>query len=829
MRCITLMAVLLGCITNGTDAVEQPNVVFILADDLGWSDTTLYGTTQFYETPNIQRLAQRGLLFTNAYTAHPLCSPTRSSIMTGLDPARTGFTSAAGHVVAVNLEKQFVPRARSDQKALTPQSVSRLDTKYTTLAETIKAAGYVTGHFGKWHLGRKPYSPLEHGFDVDVPHWSGPGPAGSYVAPWKFPDGLDFDPTVPDEHIEDRMADEAVAFIEENQDKPFFLNYWAFSVHGPWDGKKELVEKYARKANPADSQRLPVYGAMVESLDDAVGRLLDTLDRLKLANDTIIIFFSDNGGNMYSRIDDLPPTSNAPLRGGKATIYEGGTRVPCAVVWPGTIKAGDTTAALLSSTDWYPTLLEMLQIEKPTGLRFDGVSQVPALKGKTAPRESIVCFVPNYFPRPDTIPSTYIRHGPWKLIRFHADAKQGGDRFELYHLDDDIGETKNIADAHPTRVQQLDDAISAYLNNVDALVPVPNPNYDSKTVPVSDETLRGRLKMSDDWYFLDNGLIRIGVDRSRGAGIGYLSLSTANRNVLNHFDEGRFIQQSYYGKKDGSFWNDKPWNYNPVQGGSWKGVASRVIDFNKHKSAQEIYSRIEPRHWATGAACPEAVMEQWISLKQEVAHVRMKLTYSGKDQMLVRHQEMPAVFVDAALENLVYRDQDELKRRVPQWPNEYGTASSQWFAYLDNQDWGIGIFTPDTTSFTCYRARGDGSNGARGSACSYVAPLRKLSLRPGLVLQYDVYLTLGKLADIERRFAIVRQQRAAVNNPAVVNRPDPATIFRRRDTNKDNFLTLKEYIGNPTGRNVPALTKTFEKRDANHDGRLTLEEMKNQR
>lgn len=459
-------------------AKAKMNVVFILADDLGWSDTTLYGTTRFYETPNIERLAKRGMLFNNAYTAHPLCSPTRSSIMTGLDPARTGFTSASGHTPNVNLEKKLSTKARPGSKVLTPQSVSRLDTKYVTLAETIKGAGYVTGHFGKWHLGKEPYTPLEHGFDVDVPHWPGPGPAGSYVAPWKFPDALDFDPTVPNEHIEDRMADEACAFLEANQDKPFFLNYWAFSVHGPWDGKQSLIEKYAAKADPNDPQRLPVYGAMVESLDDAVGQLLDTLDRLKLSDNTIVVFFSDNGGNMYTRIDGIPPTSNAPLRGGKATIYEGGTRVPCAVVWPGKTKAGSRTDALLSSTDWYPTLIDMLQIDKPTGLSFDGVSQTAALRGKPGPRESLTCFVPHYYPKPGTIPSTYFRRGDWKLIRFHGDGPNGADRFELYNLADDIGETNNVD--NPKRVKEMNAEITAYLARTEALVPVPIPEYKPK-------------------------------------------------------------------------------------------------------------------------------------------------------------------------------------------------------------------------------------------------------------------------------------------------------------------------------------------------------------
>ena len=476
--------VLTASVTASTAAPHaKMNVVFILADDLGWSDTTLYGTTSFYETPNIDRLAKRGMLFNNAYTAHPLCSPTRSSIMTGLDPARTGFTSAAGHTPKVNLEKKLPERGSPQQKVVTPQSVSRLDTKYVTLAETIKGAGYVTGHFGKWHLGKKPYTPLEHGFDVDVPHWPGPGPAGSYVAPWKFPDALDFDPTVPNEHIEDRMADEACAFLETNKDKPFFLNYWAFSVHGPWDGKKSLIKKYAAKADPKNPQRLPVYGAMVESLDDAVGQLLDTLDRLKLSDNTIVVFFSDNGGNMYSRVDGLPPTSNAPLRGGKATIYEGGTRVPCAVIWPGQTKAGSSTDAFLSSTDWYPTLIDMLKIQRPEALNFDGVSQVPAMTGKAAPRDSLYCFVPNYYPKPGTIPATYVRRGDWKLIRFHGDGVDGADRFELYNLAKDVGESKNVAAENTELVQKMNAGITAYLARTEAMVPIPNPAYDPAYKP----------------------------------------------------------------------------------------------------------------------------------------------------------------------------------------------------------------------------------------------------------------------------------------------------------------------------------------------------------
>ena len=299
-------------------SAEKPNIVFILADDLGWADTSLYGHTRLYQTPHIERLAKRGMTFTRAYSASPLCSPTRSSILTGLHPATTGLTAPNCHLPQVILKATPGKKGNPGKKALQPNVGTRLDPEQTTIAEALKEAGYANGHFGKWHLGKEPYSPLEHGFDIDIPHWPGPGPAGSFVAPWKFPD---FDPDTPDQHIEDRMAKEAVAFMEEHKDGPFFLNYWMFSVHAPFDAKKDLIEKYRPLIDPKDPQRSPTYAAMIESMDDAVGTLLDAIDRIGIADNTIVLFFSDNGGNMYNEVDDTTPTSNAPLRGGKASMF----------------------------------------------------------------------------------------------------------------------------------------------------------------------------------------------------------------------------------------------------------------------------------------------------------------------------------------------------------------------------------------------------------------------------------------------------------------------------------------------------------------------------
>ncbi|MGV3485976.1 MAG: sulfatase [Planctomycetaceae bacterium] len=474
--CLCLASVASG--VGVTAAEPAMNVVVILADDLGWSDTTLYGTTKLYRTPNIARLAKRGMTFTRAYSASPLCSPTRSAILTGLSPARTGITTPNCHLPQVVLQATPGKSAPPSKHAIGPQTVTRLKTAYPTLAKSLKQAGYATGHFGKWHLGAEPYSPLQHGFDVDVPQHSGPGPAGSYVAPWKFKN-FDHDPDTPDQHIEDRMAAEASAFMEEHRDQPFLLQYWMFSVHAPFDAKKSLIEKYRGLVDANNPQRCATYAAMVESMDDAVGTLLDTLDRLQIADRTIVIFTSDNGGNMYNEVEGVSPTSNAPLRGGKASMFEGGTRVPCIVVWPGVTDRGSRNAALIQSEDYYPTLLEGLGIEAEAGQSFDGISLLPALRGDPLAGRAIFQFFPHDPPVPDWIPpSVSVHRDQWKLIRiFHA-GDADSHRYLLFNLDDDIGEKNNLAAQHPEMVASLDAGISRFLSDTRAVVPIPNPAFD---------------------------------------------------------------------------------------------------------------------------------------------------------------------------------------------------------------------------------------------------------------------------------------------------------------------------------------------------------------
>lgn len=453
-----------------------PNVVLILADDLGWSDTTLFGTTSFYQTPNVQRLARRGMLFSHAYAASPLCSPTRASIMTGLSPARVGITAPDCHLPRVIFKQSPLPQAPPGDKALQLNSVTRLDTKYLTLPTALKAQGYATGHFGKWHLGPEPYSPLEHGFDVDLPHWAGPGPAGSFVAPWKFPN---FKERTPKEHIEDRMAQEASEWMEKHRDKPFFLNYWQFSVHAPFDAKKKVVDKYRPLADPKNPQHSPTYAAMVESFDDAVGTLLDTIDRLGIADDTIVIFTSDNGGNMYNEVDGTSPTSNAPLRGGKATMYEGGVREPWVVAWPGHVAAESRCEEVVQTTDIFPTVLDMIGAARPGGPKFDGISIWPALQGKTLEREAIYTYFPHAPRVPDWLPpSASVHRGDWKLIRLFFEGENGAHDYRLYNLKTDLGERNNLAAQEPERVKILDAMIENFLKDAGAVLPRPNPRFD---------------------------------------------------------------------------------------------------------------------------------------------------------------------------------------------------------------------------------------------------------------------------------------------------------------------------------------------------------------
>jgi arylsulfatase A-like enzyme len=374
-----------------------------------------------------------------------------------------------------------------NRKSVVVNTVTRLDPKYYTISERLHDEGYATGHFGKWHLGRTPYSPLENGFDVDIPHWHGPGPAGSFVAPWSYPD---FDPDTPNEHIEDRMAKEAVSFMQANRSKPFFLNYWMFSVHAPFNAKPDLIDKYRKKigGNAEAAQRCPTYAAMIESMDDAVGTLLDEIDRLGIADNTIIVFASDNGGNMYNWVDNTVPTSNAPLRGGKASMYEGGVRGPCSIVWPNIVAANSQSDQPIQSCDFYPTILDMLNLQPQPDQSFDGISITPTLRGERQQRDEIYTYFPHSPRIPDWLPpAASVVKGDWKLIRLFNNGDAGNHRWKLYNLKQDIGERNDLANDQPEKVKELDNLIEQYLIDTDAVQPTANPNFDATKYRLEDE------------------------------------------------------------------------------------------------------------------------------------------------------------------------------------------------------------------------------------------------------------------------------------------------------------------------------------------------------
>lgn len=428
------------------------NFVFFLIDDLGQRDLGCYGST-VYETPNIDRLASHGMRFTDGYAACPVCSPTRASILTGKYPARLHLTDwIAGH-------------KRPNAKLAVPDWTMYLPHEEVTLAEALKPAGYVSASIGKWHLAlpgpdAARYGPETHGFDLNL-GGDHRGQPPSYFDPYNIP-GIPH--RKPGDYLSDRLTDEALQFIETHKDKPFFLYFPHYAVHTPIQARKDLTEKFIAKGRPPKGQNSAPYAAMVASVDDSVGRLMAKLDELRLADRTVVFFMSDNGGL-------ASVTSNAPLRAGKGTLYEGGIREPWIVKWPGVVKPGSTCSVPVTSTDFFPTILEMAGVKPDPKLVLDGLSIVPLLKqAGTLDREALYWHYPHYHL---TLPGGAIRAGDWKLIEYFEDGT-----LELYNLKDDLSETTNLAPKMPDKAAELRAKLDAWRKAVGAQMPTPNPNYD---------------------------------------------------------------------------------------------------------------------------------------------------------------------------------------------------------------------------------------------------------------------------------------------------------------------------------------------------------------
>lgn len=473
------LVLLFGAVATVSPAApaDRPNILFIVADDLGIRDSSVYGS-DFYETPNMERLAESGVVFEDAYSANPLCTPTRASLITGLYPERIPMTAAGGHLAP---KKDFAPinaRAHPSIPVIVPNSRHALPHETVTLAERLGPVGYRTAFFGKWHLGGSPaFWPDHHGFDVNVGGTGFPGPP-SYFSPYRNP-LIDDGPE--GEHIADRLAEEAVRFMGEGDGRPFFACLWFFDVHSPYQADPEAVGEWTEKARSADPRRSATMGAMVSALDRALGRVLDYLEESGEAENTLVVFTSDNGGNMYDIIDwAVTPTDNAPFRGGKGNIYEGGIRVPAIVRWPGRFPAGERSAVPIHSFDWYPTFLEASGFSL-VGLdqTLDGVSLLPYLAAGVAPRRELLFWhFPHNVAATANRAATAVRSGDWKLIRFYFEGEGGGPAFELYNLAEDPGETRDLADVYPEKVAALDAAISRHLEETGAAVPRLNPAYD---------------------------------------------------------------------------------------------------------------------------------------------------------------------------------------------------------------------------------------------------------------------------------------------------------------------------------------------------------------
>lgn len=440
----------------GRAALRPPNIVFILADDLGYTDLPSYGS-QFHETPNIDRLASSGVRFTNAYAACPVCSPTRASIVTGKCPARTGITNFL-------IGSHPVPYS----KVLGVEQRHFLPLEEVTLAETLKSAGYRTGHFGKWHLGGPGYFPDKQGFDVA---FGAQASTASYFYPG-WAGRTDPIPGVEGEYVTDRLGDEAVRFIRESKDRPFFSYLPHFAPHVPLEGKKDLVEKYRAKLKPGMRHNDPVYAAMIQSLDENVGKVLGALEQLNLRSNTLIVFTSDNGGLTAPEWLLKPTTSNWPLREGKGHLYEGGIRVPLIVSGPG-VRGNVVDDTPLSSIDHFPTLNQLAGLPGSASAGVDGASYAHLLaKARKTPDRALFWHYPHYSNQLGR-PGSAIRLGDYKLIRFHED-----NRLELYDLKKDISESTDLAAKLPEKTRDLASRLDAWLKSVDARFPTPNSNYD---------------------------------------------------------------------------------------------------------------------------------------------------------------------------------------------------------------------------------------------------------------------------------------------------------------------------------------------------------------
>ncbi len=477
-RCIRL-TVLLSCCLMSADVVtaseqsKRPNIVFLLVDDLGWADVGAWGSS-YHETPHIDALAASGMRFTSAYAACPVCSPTRASILTGRHPVRVGITDwIKGRPTSRVSNPRFQHVHDRDELAL----------EETTLAEVLRDSGYQSCFLGKWHLGGEGFLPTDQGFDLNIGGFHVGSPPGGYYAPWKNP----YLKAKHDrEYLTERLTDESIAFLQKRAaDRPFFLYLSYYNVHTPIQPDVRTVDHFRNKAGglpPAPEpqterrgktrmrQDNPDYASMIAAVDSSVGRLMETLQELQLQDNTIVCFFSDNGG--LSTLTRPGPTCNLPLRAGKGWLYEGGIREPMIIRAPGVTQPGQISDEPVCSMDFFPTLLELIGLPAAPELHPDGISLLPLLQGQTLPESRPLYWHYPHYHGSTWTPGAAVRDGRWKLIEFYE-----FDEVELYDLEADIGEQQDLSQTHPERTNAMRRQLRKWQQEMSAMMPVPNPNW----------------------------------------------------------------------------------------------------------------------------------------------------------------------------------------------------------------------------------------------------------------------------------------------------------------------------------------------------------------
>lgn len=478
------MGGLLSTDAAAADPPPKPNIVLILADDLGWTDLGCCGS-RFYETPHIDRLADQGMRFTNAYSNGPNCAPTRACLISGRYGPRHGIFTVGDPVRGRLASRKLVPVDNNTTLAL----------KQVTIAEALARGGYTSAAIGKWHLGGPGNLPTDQGFDLNVGGTASGSPAGGYFLPNK----MRLPKATPGEYLTDHLTDRALEFIQANRSRPFFLYQSFHSVHTPIQSKKAYKAEYDAKKVPAGSTHSnPAYAGMIRSLDENVGRILAKLDELGIADRSVVLFASDNGGVGGYRAAGVNAgeiTSNAPLRGGKGMLYEGGIRVPMIVRWPGVVRAGSTCDVPVISLDFYPTFLTIAGVAGNPRHSLDGCDLAPLLRDSGGfAREAIYWHFPAYLQGRvgacRTTPAGAIRRGDFKLLEFFEDG-----RLELYNLAQDIGERQNLAAEMPEKAKQLHEKLLHWRNSVNAPMPKANPAYSPTSKP---DGKRGKRKLQPD-------------------------------------------------------------------------------------------------------------------------------------------------------------------------------------------------------------------------------------------------------------------------------------------------------------------------------------------